>query len=70
MTFLIHQLSNRSAIINRNERITGDGICLLAEYLLKVRKKISPKNFETLVKAFVRDQVLDPDIKNKEEPKE
>jgi len=66
MTFLVHQLSNRSAIINRNERITGDGICLLAEYLLKVRKKISPKNFETLVKAFVRDQVLDPDVKNKE----
>ncbi len=55
------EIFRRSALINREDRVTGDAVCVLAEQLLKQRLKLSSKQFHRLIEEIVRGQVLNPD---------
>lgn len=57
----LSELFVRSALINREERVTGDAVCILAEQLLKQRLRLSSKQFHKLVEEIIRAQVLNPD---------
>lgn len=55
----------RSSIINRYDRITGDGILTVTEELLKKRKSFSPQDFHHAIEEFVKTQDLRPHQKTK-----
>lgn len=55
-------LFNRAALINREDRVTGDAVCILAEQLARRRKQLSSKQYHKLIEEIVRGQVLNPDF--------
>lgn len=67
---LLGSVFRRSALLNREERVTGDAICILAEQLLKQRLRLSSKQFHKLIEEIVHGQVLNPDYLSSESPRE
>ena len=55
----------RSRIINNLDRITGDSVCMVADSLIKKRKRSSFEDFDGLIGEFIDSQVLNPDYKPK-----
>lgn len=58
---LLRQLVNRSAIINRYERVTGDSVIYVANSLISNKEHISQADIHKLIKMFVAAQVLTPE---------
>lgn len=61
LTTQIKQLADRSSIINRYARITGDSICNVGEKVLRGRKHLTRREVHALVDNFVEDQILIPE---------
>lgn len=58
---VLRQIIDRSEIINREDRVTGNGLEFVVEALLKAYKKGVPRALiQQTVTAFIEDQVLDP----------
>lgn len=53
-------IAMRSSVINRHDRITGDGIIHATETLLKYRKKVSLPELQALIEHFIQHQILLP----------
>jgi hypothetical protein len=51
------KISERAWSQNHPQRITGDGACIVAEYLQRKRSGISREVIYKLVQTFVTDQV-------------
>lgn len=58
---LLNQMQERSNLINRYERITGNAVLEIGRRLMGVRKKLSSKQLHVLIKSFIHDQILIPE---------
>lgn len=59
-------ISMRSSVINKYDRVTGDSITTIVDKLLSVQKKIGPDKIFEILKEFVVYQNLDPITEKKE----
>ena len=50
----------RSAVINRRDRITGDGVDYATDRLLRYRRRLSSGKLHRVIAAFVDHQDLNP----------
>lgn len=64
MSRLLLEISMRSSVINKYDRVTGDSICNIVDRVLKLRSKLSPEELFKLVGEFSEYQNLDPEKKN------
>jgi uncharacterized protein YdiU (UPF0061 family) len=60
---VIGKVAERSAIINRSERITGDAICNVGDKIIKTRKQMERRELFSVISTFIDDQVLVPGVK-------
>ncbi|MDH5546511.1 MAG: protein adenylyltransferase SelO family protein [Gammaproteobacteria bacterium] len=58
---VIFQLFERSALINRYEKITGDALIHISERLTRTSLPLNFQQRTLLIEQFISDQVLDPD---------
>lgn len=61
-------VSMRSSVINKYDRVTGDSITTIVDQVLKARPRPDPEEIYRLMKEFVRYQNLDPDVKPEKGP--
>jgi uncharacterized protein YdiU (UPF0061 family) len=61
---LLLEITMRSSIINKFDRVTGDSITYIVQKVLKKRPKLSARELYELVEQFSNYQNLDPDKKN------
>ena len=54
------EMTMRSAVINKMERVTGDAISLIVDLVMKQRKKIGSDEIYKLFKKFSSFQTMDP----------
>lgn len=62
------QITMRSSVINRVDRITGDGVLNVTDQLLKDQKKLPSESFHHILEDLVRHQVLVPEQKRHARP--
>lgn len=55
------RLKERSAIINRFERITGDSICHVGEKVIRGKKSLPRRDIQAVMRDFIEEQVLHPE---------
>jgi len=60
---LLTELAGRSAVINRYDRITGDGALYAARRLMRCRKRLGAQRLTELIDRFVELQTLIPEKK-------
>ena len=60
---LLLELTMRSSVINKYDRVTGDSITYIIQRVQKLRPKLSPVELYQLVEHFSTYQNLDPDQK-------
>lgn len=51
----------RAKLINREDRITGDSLCLIGEKFVRLAKDLDSKSFHALLESFIEQQILNPD---------
>ncbi len=56
----ILEISMRSSVINKVERVTGDSISVIVEKILKKKNKLSSEQIYTLIKEFSELQNVNP----------
>jgi hypothetical protein len=56
-------ISKRSLIINKSERVTGDAVTYIVDLLMNKKKDLSPEALYELIQGIVASQNLDPDKK-------
>lgn len=61
-TQILLEVSMRSSVINKAERVTGDSITYIVQKLVKLRKKLSLDEIYQLVHDFALYQNLDPNF--------
>jgi uncharacterized protein YdiU (UPF0061 family) len=64
---ILLELTMRSSVINRPDRITGDGVMDVTEILLKMKKKWPQSELQLFFEKLVDYQLLDP---SREKPKD
>jgi hypothetical protein len=57
---LLREVARRSAVINRRDRITGDGVDYATDRLLRYRRRLSSGKLHRVIAAFVDHQDLNP----------
>jgi len=57
---LLSEVARRSAVINRRERITGDGVEYATDRLLRYRRRLGRDGLMRAIAAFVNHQDLNP----------
>ncbi|MGH0038335.1 MAG: hypothetical protein ACQGVK_25155 [Myxococcota bacterium] len=57
---LLAEVADRSAVINRADRITGNGVDYATGQLLRARRRLTPEQVYALVDLFAQDQELAP----------
>ena len=57
----LERVAERSAVINRYARITGDSVSWVVRTLLRHRREMAPTVFIDIMNRFIDAQVLDPD---------
>jgi len=57
---LLHEVARRSAVINRRDRITGDGVDYATDRLIRYRRRLSSGKLHRVIAAFVDHQDLNP----------
>jgi len=60
---ILLDITMRSSVINKFDRITGDSISHIVQKVRHLRPKLSPVEMDALVKEFRNYQILDPDQK-------
>jgi hypothetical protein len=60
---LLLELTMRSSVINKYDRVTGDSITYIVQKVQKLRPKLSPEELFQLAEQFSSYQNLDPDQK-------
>lgn len=55
---LLLEVTMRSSVVNRYDRLTGDSILAVAEQILKARKKVSQQHIQTLMEEFIEYQKI------------
>jgi len=60
---ILLDVTMRSSVINKYDRVTGDSISIIVEKVCKERKKMSAVDIFKLSQDFVKYQNLNPDIK-------
>jgi len=58
--FLLKRMANRSAIINRYERITGDSVLRIAGKIIRAWKNMDSEELHVMLNEFVEEQILRP----------
>ncbi len=58
---LCARLAERSAVINRDGRMTGDSIDYASQRLMRRRRELGPEGLYRMIRAFADEQDLDPD---------
>jgi uncharacterized protein YdiU (UPF0061 family) len=68
---LLLELTMRSSVINKYERVTGDSITYIVQKVQRLRPKLGPSELYELAKQFAIYQNLNPDrkVKSAEAPK-
>ncbi|MFW7380845.1 MAG: protein adenylyltransferase SelO family protein [Oligoflexus sp.] len=61
LTQVLSEIEPRSQLINRDDRITGDSICLIGEKLVRLSHELDTQKFHALLENFARQQILNPD---------
>ena len=54
------EMGMRSSLLNQKNRITGDGVLVITEFLMKIRKRLSFKQFCQLFRNLIANQTLIP----------
>jgi uncharacterized protein YdiU (UPF0061 family) len=67
---LLREVARRSAVINRRDRITGDGVDYATDRLLRYRRRLSSGKLHRVISAFVDHQDLNPPEPGEREPAE
>jgi len=62
---MIAAMANRTAVINRYERVTGDALIYVAKQLIKLDKSVSKAVLHQMFDGFVEQQVLIPEVVEK-----
>jgi len=62
------EISMRSSVINKYDRVTGDSITTIVDQVLNARPKPKPEEIYRLMQEFVRYQNLDPDVRPEKGP--
>ncbi len=57
---LINEVVQRSAVINRYERVTGDALIYVAKQLIKLNNSVNKHVLHQIFEGFVKQQVLVP----------
>ncbi len=57
---LLLELTMRSALINRYDRMTGDSINWVTEHILRVKENLSPQEIQKVIEDFIEYQKLKP----------
>jgi uncharacterized protein YdiU (UPF0061 family) len=65
---ILRDLSQRTALINRRERITGDGILIAARKMIRDSYSVNHKELYEVFQKFVADQILRPEARQRESP--
>jgi uncharacterized protein YdiU (UPF0061 family) len=60
---LLLEITMRSSVINKYERVTGDSITTIVDELLQRKKRFNPNELNSVLNEFVNCQILDPDLK-------
>ncbi len=63
-TALLAEVAERSRIINRYERVTGDAMSFIGDVLLSNAKRRSPNEMIELTEVFIQQQDLRPETKS------
>lgn len=61
---ILLNLSMRSSIINKYDRVTGDSITTIVDMLVKKKSRMSCDDLYSIIEQFVEYQNLDPNSKN------
>lgn len=61
---VLNALQKRAEIINNEDRLTGDAVCMIAEALIKKSKSVSFEELDSIVERFIMSQVMNPDYKS------
>jgi hypothetical protein len=62
---ILRQLKQRSSIINRYDRVTGDAIVKAAQALVRNERNLTANDLQRTMEQFVDAQVLIPDYKRR-----
>jgi len=65
---LVSEVARRSAVINRRERITGDGVEYATDRLLRHRRRLGRAGLMRVIAEFVNHQDLNPSSASPENP--
>jgi hypothetical protein len=57
---LLGEVARRSAVINRRDRITGDGVDYATDRLIRYRRRLSSGKLHRVIAAFLDHQDLNP----------
>jgi len=57
---VLHEVARRSAVINRRDRITGDGVDYATDRLIRYRRRLSSGKLHRVIAAFLDHQDLNP----------
>jgi hypothetical protein len=57
---LLAEVARRSSVINRADRITGNGVDYATHRLLRARRQLKPEQVSGMVDLFAQDQELSP----------
>src|SRR3989339_131291 len=60
---ILLEVTMRSSLINKYDRVTGDAITIIANKIIKSRPKMTPEKLFEVLSEFVEDQNLNPDLK-------
>ncbi len=52
---------SRSAIINRDDRVTGNAMVFIVQKLMKKNKNVKPFSFQKIIERLIQNQVLNPE---------
>ena len=58
---LLHEIAERSALINRYQRVTGDAVIYVSSNLIRNRHKLTSEELHNVFTAFVGEQILIPE---------
>jgi len=57
---VLHEVARRSAVINRRDRITGDGVDYATDRLIRYRRRLTSGKLHRVIAAFLDHQDLNP----------
>jgi len=62
LNMMLKEISSRSSIINREDKLTGNGVIYLTEKIMKEKSQLTQQDVQSLIAAIVEDNTLNPDF--------